>query len=101
MVNEYIRYRILPERTEAFLRAYETAGALLRASPFCLGYELSQCTEDATQLVLRILWTSEAEHIQGFRTGPDWPAFLTAVGPFRADIQEMRHYAPTAIAWSR
>jgi len=39
MVNEYIRYRIDADRTDDFLKAYEEAGALMRASPYCLGYE--------------------------------------------------------------
>ena len=101
MINEYIRYRIGPDRIDAFLGAYEEAGALMRASPFCLGYELSRCTEAPDQFMLRIQWTSEAEHIQGFRTGPQWPAFLKAVGPFRAEIEEMRHYELTPLRWTR
>jgi quinol monooxygenase YgiN len=101
MINEYIRYRISPERTDAFLKAYEEAGALMRESPYCLGYELSRCTEAADHFILRIQWTSENEHVKGFRTSPQWPAFLKAVGPYRADIEEMRHYALTPLQWSR
>ena len=101
MINEYIRYRITLERTDAFLKAYEAAGALMRASEFCLGYELSRCAEAPDHFILRIHWTSQDEHIKGFRTGPQWPAFLEAVGPFRGDIEEMRHYELTPLRWSR
>lgn len=101
MINEYIRYRIPSERAEAFLAAYELASQSLRAAPECLGYELSRCTEEPVSFVLRIQWESEEAHLQGFRKGPQFPPFLQAIKPFIPDIEEMRHYAPTALRWSR
>ena len=101
MIVEYIRYRIEAPKVESFLEAYRLAQENLRASPHCLGFELSRCTEAAEHFVLRIEWDSTEGHLKGFRASPEFPPFLRAIQPFVKDIEEMRHYEPTAIRWSR
>ncbi len=101
MIVEYIRYRIPAAKDAAFLSAYERAGASLRASSACLGYELTRCEEAPEQFILRIVWTSTADHLQGFRRSQEFAAFFQAVRPFVEDIEEMRHYGATGLAWAR
>lgn len=101
MIVEYIRYRIDPDRTDAFVSAYEAAQASLRASPHCLGYELTRCTEAPEHFTLRIEWDSADGHLQGFRRSPEFGPFLAAVRPFVPAIEEMRHYEPTPLRWAR
>jgi quinol monooxygenase YgiN len=101
MIVEYVRYRIEPARAVAFLAAYETAAESLRASPHCLGYELSQCTEARDAHVLRILWDSAEGHLQGFRKSAPFEAFFAAIRPYVSDIDEMRHYELTKVSWMR
>ncbi|WP_110945524.1 antibiotic biosynthesis monooxygenase [Streptomyces avicenniae] len=98
MIVEYIRYRI-PEqdRRTAFEQAYATAAAQLDLAPQCLAYELSHGVEEPERYVLRIEWTSVADHEQGFRGGPYFPPFLAAVRGWIGDIEEMKHYAHTAV----
>jgi quinol monooxygenase YgiN len=81
--------------------AYTEAGRHLAAAPECLGYELTQCAEDANSFILRIHWTSVDAHMNGFRRGPHFPPFLTAIQPFIPEIAEMRHYRPTGTEWVR
>jgi quinol monooxygenase YgiN len=97
MIVEYVRYMIAQKRADAFEAAYAQARESLDASPECLGYELSRCTEDASSYVLRIEWESVEAHLAGFRKGPRFPVFLSAIKPFVSDIVEMRHYALTAV----
>ena len=97
MIVEYVRYTIPPDRAAAFEAAYADAQASLAAAPQCLRYELARCTEEPASYVLRIEWTSLADHMTGFRTGPHFPAFFAAVRPFVECIAEMRHYEPTAV----
>ena len=99
MVVEYIRYAV-PDaaRGTALIAAYEKARASLDAAPECLAYELSACVEDDSAYILRIEWTSTGEHLQGFRKGPHFGAFFTAIGGFVKEIQEMRHYQVTDVA---
>ena len=101
MIVEYIRYRIEADRSDLFVQAYEDAQGALQQSPHCLSYELSRCTESPDHFILRIEWTSEHDHLQGFRRSPQFQPFLRAVQPFVKDIEEMRHYAPTSLRWSR
>lgn len=101
MIVEYIRYRIEPAREGEFLSAYETAAVSLRASPHCLGYELSRCSEAHESYTLRILWDSAEGHLQGFRRSEIFRAFFAAVQPFIPGIEEMRHYEPTSLQWAR
>jgi hemoglobin len=101
MVIEYIRYRIASDRVAGFVDAYREASASLMDAPSCLGYELSRCTEDAEQFVLRIQWQSVDAHLKVFRASPQFQSFFRAVKPYVADIQEMRHYELTEIQWAR
>jgi quinol monooxygenase YgiN len=95
MVVEYIRYTIDDDRTEAFEDAYRRAGDSLEASKHCERYEVSRCSEDPTQHVVRIEWDSEEGHLSGFRQSSEFRTFFEAVGPFVHDIEEMRHYQVT------
>jgi len=96
MIVEYIRYEV--EDAEAFVRGYEEGRAALDASPNCLAYELSRCSEEPRSFILRIEWDSADGHMQGFRKSPLFGPFFAAVKPFLAAIREMRHYEVTAIA---
>jgi quinol monooxygenase YgiN len=95
MIVEYIRYSIDDPRAEAFEQGYRRAAEALEASEHCERYEVSRCTEDPTQHVVRIEWDSEDGHLSGFRKSPEFRRFFEAVGPFVNDIQEMRHYQVT------
>ena len=95
MVVEYIRYSVDDGRTEAFEDAYRRAAEALQASEHCERYEVSRCSEDPTQHVVRIEWDSEEGHLAGFRRSSEFHSFLEAVGPFVNDIEEMRHYQVT------
>jgi quinol monooxygenase YgiN len=101
MINEYIRYRIDLPRAADFLRAYDGAAESLRASPHCLGYELSRCTEAPEHFILKICWDSADGHLKGFRSSPEFRAFFQEVRPYVNDIEEMRHYELTPLQWSR
>ena len=99
MIVEYTRYRIPPDRREAFVGAYQQAAGYLSASPHCLSYELSHCVEDHEHYILRIEWKSAQEHLEGFRKEPGFQEFFRLVGPFVHDIEEMRHYELTDIVY--
>lgn len=101
MTIEYIRYDLTTHTGDELVRAYRQAGGHLAAAPQCLGYDLSQCADAPASFILRIHWLSAADHLQGFRKGPHFPPFLAAIQPFIGEIAEMRHYAPTDVAWSR
>jgi quinol monooxygenase YgiN len=101
MIVEYIRYRAPEPRGAALIEAYASAQHSLRASPLCLGFELSRCTEAPEHYILRIEWDSAEGHLEGFRKSEHFPPFLAAVRPFLADIEEMRHYDLTDVRWTR
>lgn len=95
MVVEYIRYTIDEGRAKAFEQAYRHASDALEKSEHCERYEVSRCSEDPTQHVVRIEWDSEEGHLSGFRRSAEFRSFFEAVGPFVHDIEEMRHYQVT------
>jgi quinol monooxygenase YgiN len=101
MIVEYIRYQIKPGEIAAFLKGYEEACGVLRNSPHCMEYDLSQCVDEPTQLILRIHWDSVEGHLKGFRTSPDFPRFFSPIRPWVGSIQEMRHYESTPIFFRR
>lgn len=101
MTVEYIRYDLPAATVDAFLAAYTRAASHLEAAPQCRAYELTRCAEAPTAFILRIEWTSAADHLTGFRAGPHFPPFLAEIRPFIGAIAEMRHYEPTTLVWRR
>lgn len=98
MIVEYIRYRIAEPQRAAFEEAYLRAAAPLREAEQCVDYELTRCIEDPTAYILRLRWTSVEDHLEGFRKGPQFRAFLAEIRPYVESVEEMRHYGATAVA---
>lgn len=96
MVVEIIRYNIAPESSEQFIQAYKEAGTYLNRSTHCLSYEIVQGIEEPNHFIVRIEWDTEQGHMQGFRTGPEFPPFFALVKPFFNAILEMKHYSVIA-----
>jgi len=101
MTLEYIRYKVTEEQRQAFINAYKNASIELEASEFCIAYELTECEEEAGNFILRIEWTSTDEHINGFRKSKNFLSFFAKVKPYFDNIQEMRHYKLTDVAWTK
>ncbi|MEV0586880.1 antibiotic biosynthesis monooxygenase [Nonomuraea sp. NPDC050310] len=97
MIVEYIRYRLPDELSAEFEQAYGRASRLLAQAPQCVDYELSRCVDEPACYTLRITWTSAQDHLEGFRRGELFPAFLAEIRPYIGMIEEMRHYKPTAV----
>ncbi|WP_019927741.1 group II truncated hemoglobin [Nocardia sp. BMG111209] len=97
MTIEYIRYRIEPPAAE-FEAAYGRASRALAKAPECVDYELSRCVDDPGSYILRITWTSVADHLRGFRGGAHFAEFFAEIEPYVRQLEEMRHYERTAVA---
>jgi quinol monooxygenase YgiN len=98
MLVEYIRYVVADEARGAALQlAYTSASKQLDAASECMAYELSHCEEDPNSWILRIEWRSLDAHLNGFRKGPHFSAFLATIRGFMPEIAEMHHYQITAV----
>src|SRR4051812_1092725 len=101
MIIEYVRYTLEPGRAAEFISAYAEAARSLEQSSHCFGYELSQCSEAPESFILRLTWDSLEGHMKGFRGSPEFATFFQAIKPFVKNIDEMRHYEVTRLAWQR
>jgi hemoglobin len=98
MIVEYVRYRVPLEQRAEFEAAYARAAVPLARSPQCVEYELTHCDEEPGAYVLRIVWTSKQDHLEGFRKSADFEEFFAEIGPYVQQIEEMRHYERTPVA---
>jgi quinol monooxygenase YgiN len=89
---EIIRYDIPQNQWEQFEKAYDSAGKFLSKSKYCLSYSIIKGSEEPNHYVVIIHWTSEDEHLNGFRKSADFMPFFNLVKPFYNQIQEMKHY---------
>jgi quinol monooxygenase YgiN len=97
VVVEYIRHRVPQDRGKEFQSAWSEAQQVLREAPQCERYEVSRGVEEPENFVVRIEWASLEEHEHDFRGSASFADFFAAVKPFFKQIEEMRHYEPTAI----
>jgi len=94
---EIIRYTIAGSNQHSFEEVYRKACTVLQSSPYCLGYEIIHGAEDPSSYIVRIHWTSTADHMNGFRRSKEFMTFFNLVKPFYNDIQEMKHYEQTPL----
>ena len=98
---EIIRYNITKENQQSFEQAYSGAGQYLQASQYCLGYQVIHGKEEPNHYIVVIHWTSMDDHLNGFRKSPQFMPFFNLVKPFFNNIEEMKHYELTPIAWQK
>jgi quinol monooxygenase YgiN len=98
---EIIRYNIPAGKSAVFEDAYRKAGDHLRASPYCLGYEVIHGEDEPEHYIVRIHWTSVRDHLDKFRKSSEFMSFFTLVKPFFNNIEEMKHYNHTNIVWAK
>jgi|GEM_PF-333007 len=98
---EIIRYNIPENQQARFEKTYSDAGKYLQASPYCLGYHVIHGEEEPTHYIVTIHWTSTEDHLNGFRESSEFTGFFQLVRPFYSNIEEMKHYNLTSIAWNR
>ncbi len=101
MIVEYIRYALNTHGPDDLEEGYRLASFHLQQSLECLGYDLTRCLEDPDAIIVRILWTSEAEHQNRFCKGQEYPPYLAAIAPFEAEVRERRFYEMTPFIWVR
>lgn len=98
---EIIRYSVPADQRASFEKAYNSAAEFLQSSPFCLGYEIIHGTDEPSNYIVRIHWTSTEDHLNGFRKSKEFGSFFNLVKPFYSNIQEMKHYELTSTVWSK
>lgn len=101
MIPEIIRYRIPAASAENFVRDYRLAGAALKQSEHCHGFDLVRSAKDPELFMLTIHWDSSDGHMSGFRRSPQFTAFFAHVKPYLDNILEMEHYIFTEVSWRR
>lgn len=69
---EIIRYTISQDQQSDFVKAYVEAGNYLKASKYCLAYEVIHGDDEPTHFIVIIHWTSKDEHLNGFRRSPEF-----------------------------
>jgi quinol monooxygenase YgiN len=99
--TEIIRYNIPEQERGNFEKAYTQAGQYLQASEYCLGYQVIHGSEEPNHYIVIIYWTSEQDHLTGFRKGKDFMPFFNLVKPFYNNLEEMKHYRLTDNQWMR
>jgi quinol monooxygenase YgiN len=98
---EIIRYNIPADKHESFESSYLEAGKYLKTSKYCLSYQVLHGNEEPNNYIIIIHWTSQDEHLNGFRKSAEFGPFFNLVRPFFHNIQEMKHYDLISNSWRR
>lgn len=98
---EVIRYNIPQDQQKNFEQAYIDAGSYLKASKYCLAYQVIHGKEETNHYIVLIHWTSMDDHLNGFRKSAEFMPFFNLVKPFFNNIEEMKHYEPTSNSWMK
>ena len=98
---EIIRYNVKQDQHTDFENAYIAAGKYLKASPYCLSYQIIHGKDEPDNYIVIIHWTSKEEYMNGFRKSEQFMPFFNLVKPFYNNIQEMKHYDVTSNSWNK
>jgi len=92
---EIIRYNLQSSQLTDFEKAYTEAGKQLQKSRYCLAYQVIHGNEEPNRYIVIIHWTSKDDHLNRFRSSPEFMPFFNLVKPFFNNIEEMKHYEVT------
>lgn len=92
MILEVATLDVLPGRAAEFEAAFAEARPLVADTPGFLGLELRKCVERQNRYLLLIRWHSVADHVQGFRGGPNYARWKALLHHFYDPFPVVQHY---------
>jgi quinol monooxygenase YgiN len=93
MIFEEARYVVDVDHVDAFLHDFAAALPLIRAADGCHDAHLHRSVEHPTHFVLWVRWESIADHLNGFREGPDFEQWRQLTRPYLTEPVFMHHVA--------
>ena len=91
MIFEIARLTIDPARAEAFEEAVASCKDLFRGAQGCHGMALEREIEDPSRYLLRVVWETVEDHMDGFRSSDAFQGWRAAVGPFFTEPPQVVH----------
>jgi quinol monooxygenase YgiN len=91
MIFETARITIDPDQAEAFEEAVSSCQPLFRSAKGCHGMALEREIENPSHYLLRVVWESVEDHMDGFRSSDAFQSWRKAVGPFFAQPPHVIH----------
>lgn len=77
---------------EEFEVAFDTARAIISSMPGFLSLELQRCIEQRSRYLLLVNWKSLDDHINGFRTSPEYQRWKALLHHFYDPFPVVEHY---------
>lgn len=94
MILEIAHLDVKPDQTAAFEAAFQTASALISATPGYLSHELQRCIETPSRYVLLVKWDTLESHTVGFRHSDRYAEWRALLHHFYDPFPVVEHYEP-------
>lgn len=101
MILERAAITVREGEQEAFESAFATARQLLQAAAGCESTQLLRGIETPTSYLLLVIWRRLEDHLEGFRSSPDFTEWRELVGPYFALPPEVEHFSYADMAEPR
>jgi heme-degrading monooxygenase HmoA len=92
MILEHALLDVVPGREAAFERAFAEASAIIARQRGYRGHRLERCLEAPSRYLLLVAWETLEDHVEGFRGGPDYPAWKALLHDFYDPFPEVGHF---------
>jgi heme-degrading monooxygenase HmoA len=93
MILETALLQIRPGQETEFEQAFEAASPFIASSDGYLGHSLSRCIERSATYLLLVRWRSLEDHLQGFRSSPQFQEWRRLLHHFYEPPPTVEHFA--------
>ncbi len=94
MITEHGVLNVKTGEEAAFEAAFDTAKALILASPGCIHLSLGQCVERPNVYLLLVQWERIEDHLEGFRQSPAFLEWRRLLHHFYDPAPVIEHFEP-------
>lgn len=92
MILEIAEFTAQPGQADAFKAGIARGLAVIRSAPGCVSADCAQSIEQPEEFALFVRWQRLEDHLEGFRTGPLFPAYRQHIAGLFVDAPRVRHY---------
>lgn len=92
MILEVAILEVKPGLSAEFETAFQTASAIIAASPGYLSHELQRCLEAENRYLLLVRWQKLEDHTVGFRQSPEYQTWCSLLHHFYDPFPTVEHY---------
>jgi heme-degrading monooxygenase HmoA len=92
MILEAAHLDVIPGQEANFEAAFDEAKSIIASMPGFISLELQHCLERRNRYLLLVQWRALSDHVEGFRSSPQYQKWKALLHRFYDPFPTVEHY---------